>query len=167
MQSLLRRFHLVIFDKNFADAGSGSSTSWAGDLQLKNLAVFCALIAHVIADFCTIVSVSKVQIAESECVPSYSSLSISSSGVTIFIKQSTRLFSESVDVVPASMVMAPALRSISACCRPVHACLSFNLDSPISMPFKPSIAVAVLLGSAYSQKAMLYKLLVILQNHPE
>ena len=89
--------------------------------------------------------------------PSYSSLSMSSSAVTMFRSCKTRPSSRPADVVPANMDMAltPISRP-AACVKPMLANWTFRCLSPNSMPWSPSTAMVVEDGSAYSQNAIPY-----------
>jgi hypothetical protein len=81
---------------------------------------------------------------------------MSSSEVTMFIRQMTRLCSWfSAACAPASMEMAPTPPSRPAvCCRPTVARETLRLPSPSGMSLRPSMTASTISLSAYSQKAI-------------
>ena len=88
-------------------------------------------------------------------LPSDSSVSMSSSGVIMFIKHRTLPDSASdFACVPAIKLMAFTLIYPLTCWMPILARLTFNLVSPSSMPFRASTAASVTPGSMYSQYAI-------------
>lgn len=76
----------------------------------------------------------------------------------MFSSCSTLDSSESMAVVPASMDMALTLISTPATwVIPTLAFPTFRFLSPMSMPFRPWIAMSVAVGSTNSQNATPYK----------
>ena len=88
-QCLLCRRGLFVLDVNLANTSTLSATSGSWHLGVEDLAILGTLLLDVVENFCFMISRRFGTISNSVDLPSDSSVSMSSSGVIMFIKHRT------------------------------------------------------------------------------
>lgn len=157
----------IVLNEDLSDSGrlpASARRPW--DFDRDNVAKFRAFFPNIIGNFCCFLSVC-FQLPRDERannLPSYSSLSRSSSGVTMFRSCSTRLCSAALFVCDANPLMAAIPTSkFAICVGPMHALTTLSFFPPISIPFRVSRAgLLAVRGSANSTKAIPWNELVTL-----